>query len=69
MGRTIKRVVRARSKEARENEVLLMVVIYGLVRLLFARKAFGIAIPFADERAMKSIDAVLEGVRELPVAA
>jgi len=69
LGRTIKRVVRARTFTARKNEMLLMVLIYGLVRLLFARKKYGIHIPFADERAMREIDAVLGAIPEALKAA
>jgi hypothetical protein len=46
-----------------------MALVYGLVRLIFARKKFGIEIPFADERAMAEIDAVLGSIPEALKAA
>jgi hypothetical protein len=57
----IKKVIRARSELARENEILTMVLVYNLTRLLVARKKHGIEIPFADAQAMAVIDGIETG--------
>jgi hypothetical protein len=56
--RRIKRMIRARTELARENEILTVVLIYNLIRLLVARKKFGIELAFADAKAMAVIDAI-----------
>lgn len=57
--RGIKRVVRARTDEARTTELLLAVLAHNLRQLIMARRKYRIAIPFADARANAIIDGVL----------
>ena len=67
--RTVKRVVRARLERPRENEVLLGVLSYNLCRLIVARIEHSIEIPWADERALATIDAIVTESRSAKAAA
>lgn len=59
MKRTIKRVIRARLERSRQNELLLICVVYNLMRLMEARIERGIDIPWASEEALQLIDNVV----------
>ncbi|MGZ5095232.1 MAG: transposase [Burkholderiales bacterium] len=58
--RVIKRIVRARTEEARETELLLALLAHNLCQLAMARAEYGMDIPFADQRALAIIDAVIK---------
>jgi transposase len=62
---TNRRRVRARHERSRQNELLAAAVVHNLARLLMVRQEFGIAIPFADQRAMEVIaraDRIEQGI-------
>jgi hypothetical protein len=54
--RTIKRIVRARLPKCRENEMLLICLVFNLLRLIAARAKYGISIPWADPSTLQLID-------------
>lgn len=53
-----KRRLRSRQPISLENELLAMVLVHNLCRLIVAHHQHGLAIPFADARAMEVIDSV-----------
>ncbi len=60
MKRTIKRVIRARRETSRDNELLLVCLVYNLLRLAEARIKFRVDIPWASPEALAVIDALRE---------
>jgi hypothetical protein len=62
--RTIKRVIRARNVLPRENEILLVWLVYNLLRLIEARIEFGIDIDWAGEHVLAEIDVIRFGGRK-----
>lgn len=57
--KSVKRVIRAQSEIARENEVLALVLGYALSRLPELRLVHRIDLPFMDERGIAFIDAAV----------
>lgn len=58
MKRTIKRVIRARRETSRNNELILVCLVYNFLRLAEARIKYRIDIPWATPESIAAIDAL-----------